>query len=110
MTKTNSLTLKIRSQNKNLGVFALNRRQEKQEAHVKEAGVLLRVFCEGEAVRRTWSPAVHVSYRTSGKNPVYRPFLLARQLFADYHVSKHLQCPKWESSAGMPFFPRASWG
>jgi len=47
--------------------------QEKQEARITETGFLLRVFYEGEAVRRTWSPAAHVSYRASGKTQCIGP-------------------------------------
>jgi hypothetical protein len=56
------------------GVFVLNRRQEKQEARIKEAGFLLRVF-------RGRGGTPHLvtccsTFSSQRSNPVYRPFLL----------------------------------
>ena len=45
----------------------------------RRCGLPVACFSEGEAIRRTRLPVALLS-QAGGKNPVYRPFLLARPL------------------------------
>ena len=60
--------------------------QEKQKPHNAEADFLLRVFTR-ERRNAELSYLLPIYFRPTVKNPVCRPFLLARQLLITYRVA-----------------------
>ena len=69
-------------------------RPKKRKKPTQRCGLLVACVSEGEAVRRTRLPVALLSH-AGGKNPVYRPFLLARRLHISYHGSDIRPCPGW---------------
>ena len=67
---------------------------KKSKKPTQRCGLLVACFSEGEALRRTRLPVAFLS-QAGGKNPVYRPFLLARHLHLSYHGSDIRLCPGW---------------
>ena len=74
--------------------MAWNILSRKARSPHRRCGLPVACFSEGEAVRRTRLPVALLS-RAGGKNPVYRPFLLARHLHISYHGSNIRLCPGW---------------